>query len=55
MNEATVASMVVAGFKNVVLMAEHGGGEKQLEELARALDGKYSPQGTHVFYCERRR
>src|SRR5580700_3920346 len=49
MNEAIVASMVVAGFKNVVLMAEHGGGEKQLEELARALDARYSPQGAHVF------
>jgi len=51
MNEAIVASMVVAGFKNIVLMAEHGGGEKQLEELARTLDARYSPQGAHVFYC----
>jgi creatinine amidohydrolase/Fe(II)-dependent formamide hydrolase-like protein len=50
-NEAMVGSMVVAGFKNIVLLAEHGGGEKELEELARILDAKYSPQGTHVFFC----
>lgn len=50
-NEAIVASMVVAGFRNIVILAEHGGGEKQLEELAHVLDAKYGAQGTHVFYC----
>jgi len=50
-NEAVVASMVVAGFKNIVLMGDHGGGQKELEDLARALDSKYGPQGAHVFYC----
>jgi len=37
MNEAIVANMVVAGFKNIVLMGDHGGGQKQLEELAGSL------------------
>lgn len=50
-NEAMVASMVVAGFKNIVILAEHGGGEKELEELAHTLDAKYGVQGSHVFYC----
>jgi creatinine amidohydrolase/Fe(II)-dependent formamide hydrolase-like protein len=50
-NEAMVASLAVAGFKNIVILAEHGGGAKQLEDLAHTLDTKYSPQGTHVFYC----
>lgn len=50
-NEAMVASMVVAGFKNIVILAEHGGGEKELETLAHTLDAKYGPQGAHVYYC----
>jgi len=51
MNEAVVADMVVAGFKNIVLMGDHGGGQKQLEELADSLNAKYSPEGVHVLYC----
>jgi creatinine amidohydrolase/Fe(II)-dependent formamide hydrolase-like protein len=51
MNEAVVADMVVAGFKNIVLMGDHGGGQKQLEELADSLNVKYSPEGVHVLYC----
>jgi creatinine amidohydrolase len=50
MNEAIVANMVVAGFKNIVLMGDHGGGQKQLEELAGSLDAKYRSQGVHVLY-----
>jgi creatinine amidohydrolase/Fe(II)-dependent formamide hydrolase-like protein len=50
-NEAIVDSMVVNGFKNIVLMGEHGGGQKELEEVARKTDAKYSPQGVHVFFC----
>ena len=34
-NEAIVDSMVVNGFKNIVLMGEHGGGQKELEEVAK--------------------
>jgi creatinine amidohydrolase len=50
-NEAIVDSMVVNGFKNIVLMGEHGGGQKELEEVAKKTDAKYSPQGIHVFFC----
>jgi creatinine amidohydrolase len=50
-NEAVVDSMVVNGFKNIVLMGEHGGGQKELEEVAKKTDAKYSPQGVHVFFC----
>jgi len=50
-NEAIVDSMVVNGFKNIVLMGEHGGGQKELEEVAKKTDAKYSPQGVHVFFC----
>jgi creatinine amidohydrolase len=50
-NEAIVDSMVVNGFKNIVLMGEHGGGQKELAEVAKKMDAKYSPQGVHVFFC----
>ena len=50
-NEAIVDSMVVNGFKNIVLMGEHGGGQKELGEVARKTDAKYAPQGVHVFFC----
>ena len=50
-NEAIVDSMVVNGFKNVVLMGEHGGGQQELKEVAQKTNAKYSSQGVHVFFC----
>src|SRR5215468_291346 len=50
-NEAIVDSMVVNGFKNIVLMGEHGGGQKELDEVAKKTNTKYSPQCVHVFFC----
>jgi creatinine amidohydrolase len=43
--------MVVNGFKNIVLMGDHGGGQKELEQLAARMNAKYSPKGTRVYYC----
>lgn len=51
-NVAVVDSMVKNGFKNVVLMGDHGGGQQQLKQVAEAADAKYGPQGTHVYYCD---
>src|SRR6185295_18022082 len=50
-NESVVASMVTNGFKTVVLMGDHGGGQEDLAKLARALDSRYAPQGVHVYFC----
>src|SRR5260370_31152180 len=50
-NQAGVDSMVVNGFKNIVLMAEHGGGQKELEQLAVRMSAKYSGKGARVHYC----
>lgn len=50
-NEAVVDSMVVSGFRNVVLMGDHGGGQWELRELAGRLDRKYAPNGTRVYFC----
>jgi creatinine amidohydrolase/Fe(II)-dependent formamide hydrolase-like protein len=50
-NEAVVASMVTNGFRNIILMGDHGGGQQDLAGLARSLDARYSPQGVHVYFC----
>ncbi len=50
-NEAVVDSMVVNGFKNIVLMGDHGGGQRELEDLAKRLDRKYAAKGCHVYFC----
>lgn len=50
-NEAIVDSMVQNGFKNVVLMADHGRGQQELKDLADQLDRKYAAQGAHVYFC----
>jgi creatinine amidohydrolase len=49
-NESIVDCMVVNGFKNIVLIGDHGGGQKELETLAARMDAKYGPKGTHVYY-----
>jgi creatinine amidohydrolase len=38
------------GFKNVVIMADNGGGQTQLGEAAKELDAKYGPEGKHVYH-----
>src|SRR5262245_36875260 len=50
MNEAVVESMVKNGFKNIVLMGDHGGGQAELNVLAAAMDSKYGAQGIHVYF-----
>jgi creatinine amidohydrolase len=44
---------IVTGFKNVILMGDHGGGQPDVyRDVARKLDVKYAPQGIHVYYCD---
>jgi creatinine amidohydrolase/Fe(II)-dependent formamide hydrolase-like protein len=50
-NEAVVDSMLKNGFKNVILMGDHGGGQAELSKLAEALDARYRSRGTHVYFC----
>jgi len=50
-NEAVVASMVTNGFRDIVLMGDHGGGQAELEKLARTMDAKYAAQKVHVYFC----
>ncbi len=52
LNQEVAEQLIVLGFKNVILMGDHGGGQKELGEVAKKLDERYAPQGIHVFYCD---
>jgi creatinine amidohydrolase len=44
---------IVTGFKNVILMGDHGGGQPNVyRAVAKKLEDKYAPQGIHVYYCD---
>lgn len=44
---------IATGFRNVVIMGDHGGGQPATyTEVAKKLDAKYAPEGKHVFYCD---
>jgi creatinine amidohydrolase/Fe(II)-dependent formamide hydrolase-like protein len=51
-NEQVAEQMIKNGFKNVVLMGDHGGGQKEMAEVAKKLDEKYAPQGIRVVFCD---
>jgi creatinine amidohydrolase/Fe(II)-dependent formamide hydrolase-like protein len=51
LNEQVAEQMIKNGFKSVVLMGDHGGGQKELADVAKKLDEKYAPQGIHVVFC----
>jgi creatinine amidohydrolase len=50
-NEQVAEQMIKNGFKTVVLMGDHGGGQKELGDTAKKLDDKYAAQGIHVYFC----
>ncbi len=47
-NTEIVEQLIGNGFKNVVLMGDHGGGQKQLADVAKELDAKYTVRGIRV-------
>jgi creatinine amidohydrolase/Fe(II)-dependent formamide hydrolase-like protein len=50
-NTAVVESMVTAGFKDIILMGDHGGGQQELLDLAAVLDLRFIPKGVHLYFC----
>jgi creatinine amidohydrolase len=50
-NERVAEELIKDGFKAVVLMGDHGGGQAQLGEVAKKLDAKYAEKGIHVYFC----
>jgi creatinine amidohydrolase/Fe(II)-dependent formamide hydrolase-like protein len=51
-NEEVAEQLIKSGFKTVILMGDHGGGQKELGEVAARLEQKYAPQGIHVYFCD---
>jgi creatinine amidohydrolase/Fe(II)-dependent formamide hydrolase-like protein len=43
-------SAAVAGFRDVVLMGDHGTGQDVLASVAKSLDAQWKPKGVRVFY-----
>jgi len=44
---------IQTGFKNVIIMGDHGGGQPDAyASVAKKLDAKYAPQGKHVYFCD---
>jgi creatinine amidohydrolase len=43
---------IATGFKNVILMQDHGGGTSTYGEVAKKLDAKYASKGIHVYFCD---
>jgi len=39
-----------SGFKHIVLMGDHGGGQKVLDQVAAELDAQWAPRGVRVHY-----
>jgi creatinine amidohydrolase len=52
--ERVVEQSMTTGFKNVVIMGDHGGGQPATYQgVAKKMDEKYAPEGKHVFFCDR--
>jgi creatinine amidohydrolase/Fe(II)-dependent formamide hydrolase-like protein len=51
-NEQVAEELIKTGFKNVVLMGDHGGGQEQLKAVATKLDAKYAGKGIRVVFCD---
>jgi creatinine amidohydrolase len=44
---------IITGFKNVMIMGDHGGGQPTVfAEVAKKLDAKYGPEGKHVYFVD---
>ena len=49
--ERVTEEAITTGFKNVVLMGDHGGGQPNAyREVAKRLDDKHAKDGVHVFF-----
>jgi creatinine amidohydrolase len=52
LNEHIAEQLIKTGFRSVVLMGDHGGGQKELGDVAKKLDEKYRLQGIRVVFCD---
>ena len=49
-NADVARSLAAAGFRNIILLGDHGGDQDPLKALAPKLDQELSPKGTRVFF-----
>jgi creatinine amidohydrolase/Fe(II)-dependent formamide hydrolase-like protein len=47
---AMIDSLAMSGFKDIFVFGDHGGGQDEMKAAAEAMDRKWSPKGTHVYY-----
>ena len=48
-----VEQTIATGFKNVVIMGDHGGGQPNAyKAVVDSLEPKYAPKGIHVYFCD---
>ena len=52
LNEQVAEQLIANGFSNVVLIGDHGGGQKEIKEVAAKLDAKYAGKGIRVVYSD---
>ena len=51
--ERVTDQAMATGFKNVILMGDHGGGQPAAyKAAAEKMEAKYAPQGKHVYFCD---
>jgi len=51
--ERITEQTITTGFKTVVLMGDHGGGQPNVyREVAAKLEEKHAAEGVHVYYCD---
>ena len=51
-NEEVAEQLLISGFKTVILMGDHGGGQAELKTVAEKLDPKHAAEGKHIHYCD---
>lgn len=51
-NEEVAEQLLLSGFKTVILMGDHGGGQAELKTVAEKLEAKHAAEGKHVYYCD---
>lgn len=51
-NEEVAEQLLISGFKTVILMGDHGGGQAELKTVAEKLDARHSAEGKRVYYCD---
>jgi creatinine amidohydrolase len=45
-----IDSLSYSGFKDIFVMGDHGGGQKEMKEAVDEMDAKLSPTGVRVYY-----